>query len=337
MPDSEVSAEDSISRRGSAHSTASRRGNSHTQHAAAIAAANSGGSGGSMGLSGPRPPPRTADVKEPRRWGGFHTYDDRTKKELAASVTEASQASEVRTRVGGPRALALSDKAKQTGVLPPPVCLDPKHAREPEKESDKEVPAESRSVGRGTWRKDSGNITASTTGLNIASTTPASTPATIAPQGSTRVAPSRRLSPVAEVVDDRQRSTRAPAAYTYASAPARLQGSSSTPSYRHTYDGASVPRLHPSPTSPSSPPLATETTAAPPVRARMRLVRAQDSLKVKGARDTVVLLNRPRRPTGDRRSVSEDQGGPVAAAAAEVPVRRSRSDLLRIPGSYVDT
>lgn len=133
----EVTAEDSISRRGSAVSLPRSQGNnihgqrpnSHTTHAAAIAASNAtstavtgaAAAGGHMG--GPRAPPASS-----RSWS-FSRYDDRTKRQLADSVSDASQASDARPRLGGPRPLAASDIAVKTGVLPPPVCTEPREAR----------------------------------------------------------------------------------------------------------------------------------------------------------------------------------------------------------------
>ncbi|KAG8163212.1 hypothetical protein KVR01_006509 [Diaporthe batatas] len=135
----EVTSEDSISRRGSAvslprshHSNNihGSRPNSHTQHAAAIAAAhNASASGGAAAaggghLGGPRAPP--SSVKESSASYSFNRFDDRTKRQIADSVSEASQTSEARVRIGGPRPLAASDIAVKTGVLPPPVCTEPK-------------------------------------------------------------------------------------------------------------------------------------------------------------------------------------------------------------------
>lgn len=293
----EVSINDSISRRGSNHSTHSSRGNSQTQHAAAIAAAHSTPSAG-RGLGGPRPPP--SNIKEASPWG-FDHFDERTKKELAASVTEASQASDARIRIGGPRALPLSEKALHTGVLPPPVCFEPKYANSyirQQPEADKENRSTSQQ-GNNSWRKDWSAL-ATETGYTSAGTTPASTPG-IGTMGSLRGANGQRaLSPVAEVEDRKSVTASSPRAptgtpktYTYAPAPARQY--------------SSVPRPPP-PTSTGSP-------------ARIRLARAQEALKVRGgARDTVVLLNRPRRLTGDKRVVEP----------------QPRPEILRMPGSFTD-
>lgn len=261
-----------------------------------------------------------ANVKEPQRWGVFQSYDDRTKKELAASVTEATQASETRMRVGGPRALPLSDNARQTGVLPPPVCLEPKLATEANKENTRQS---ARASVWASWKREWGNLAAET-GYNSTSTTPASTPG-VEPHPATRPSTNRRLSPVAELVLDGSSHGARPAAtsYFYSVTPARTPGGSRSPN-RHTYDRAgAVLRSTPSADG-----------ATTPTRARMRLVRAQDALKGKVARDTVVLLNRPKRLTGDRRTASEEKSS--SAVAVEETPRRSRSDALRIPGTYVD-
>lgn len=159
----EVTSDDSISRRASAASSApsstaltttsrhkTNRPNSHTQHAAAIAAstlppaaAPHVGGGGGGGPGGPRPPP--ASVKEARPWS-FTKFDDRTKRQLAASVSEASHSSETRPRVGGPRPLAASDIAVRTGVLPPPVCTEPKRVEMPQREREREREAGSQEL-----------------------------------------------------------------------------------------------------------------------------------------------------------------------------------------------
>ncbi|POS74270.1 hypothetical protein DHEL01_v207333 [Diaporthe helianthi] len=142
----EVTSEDSISRRGSAislrrghhtnnnNNTRGSRPNSHTQHAAAIAAAHNAsslgamaaaaGGGGGVHLGGPRAPP--SSLKESTASYLFNRFDDRTKRQFADSASEASQASEARVRISGPRPLAASHIAVKTGVLPPPVCTEPK-------------------------------------------------------------------------------------------------------------------------------------------------------------------------------------------------------------------
>lgn len=363
MPETEVSADDSISRRGSSssrHSTG--RPNSHTQHAAAIAASNSGGAS-PTGLSGPRPPPHAApadssgSTREPRAtWAGFSTFDDRTKRALAASVVEASQTSEARARVGGPRALALSDKARQTGVLPPPVCLAPKLAAAPPTPEDKENAAATArvatrdvsghsntssgkgggsSVANSGWKKDWGALAAET-GYRSCGTSVATSAASTAAVPATTKAPvasipaNRRLSPVREVVtpvedNNRRRrliSSRAPhyvqsPPSQRATAPPRLQEDHYT----------LVPPV--SAPAPAAAPPVVEAQAQVPARARMRLVRAQEALKVKGARDTVVVLNRPARQTQDLRATVEDE-------PQDAPPASSRPRMLRIPGSYVE-
>lgn len=354
----EVSVEDSISRRGSSHSTSSSssrngrtpRPNSHTQHAAAIAAANVGQPTG--GLSGPRPPPPT--VKEARPWN-FTSFDHRTKEELAASVTAATQTSEARHHVGGPRALAVSEKAMQTGVLPPPVCFEPKVVQQqPIKGENKEndYGAASRTPSQassGTWRKDWTNLAAET-GYQSTPTTPASTPG-IGSYGSFKAA-NRCLSPVVE------ESRRLSGAVQQASIPTGNSAyrpqqlapqispapssttsnrtrcfapSSSSSSYSYnstqpsssgyTYDNnsASIPR--------PPPPAATDPRANGMSPARVRLMRAQEALKVRGgAKDTVVMLKRPPRLTGDGRPSPRENPRAVP----------TRPEYCRMPGSFED-
>ncbi|KAJ4388866.1 hypothetical protein N0V93_006327 [Gnomoniopsis smithogilvyi] len=351
----EVSVEDSISRRGSSHSTSSSssrngrvpRPNSHTQHAAAIAAANVGQT---AGLSGPRPPPPT--VKEARPWN-FTSFDHRTKEELAASVTVAAQTSDARHHVGGPRALAVSEKAMQTGVLPPPVCFEPKVVQVPTAEDNREherlsasrTPSQSSS---GTWRKDWSNLAAET-GYQSTPTTPASTPG-IGSYGSFKAA-NRCLSPVVEesrrlsgavqqasvpvenpVYRPRQmipQSSPAPSTTTssrtrcFATTPSSGSSSytysSTPPSSGYSYDSASIPR--------PPPPAATDPRAGMSP-ARVRLMRAQEALKVRGgAKDTVVMLKRPPRLTGDARPTRADPRTAVSSTPA-------RPEYLRMPGSF---
>lgn len=203
----EVTTEDSISRRGSFVSPHnSNRPNSHTQHAAAVAAANPGNA---ASVSGPRPPPRT--VKEARPWA-FTQFDNRTKTELAASVDQASYASDTRIRVGGPRPLADSDIAIKRGVLAPPVCSDPKVQRLPERKLQKTVPPEGsiRDGSSGGWTKDWSTLKAETgyaTPANSTDGTPMSTPRVPlgVPLFSSRIASrtSGALSPVVEVSEKR--------------------------------------------------------------------------------------------------------------------------------------
>lgn len=379
----EVSVEDSISRRGSSHSTSSSssrngrtpRPNSHTQHAAAIAAANVGQPTG--GLSGPRPPPAT--VKEARPWN-FTNFDHRTKEELAASVTAATQTSEARHHVGGPRALAVSEKAMQTGVLPPPVCFEPKVVQQqqlPQMEENKEngYAAASRAPSQassGTWRKDWSNLAAET-GYQSTPTTPASTPG-IGSYGSFKTG-NRCLSPVVEesrrlslsgavqqasiptgnpVYRPRQlapgasssssSSTTASSRTRCFATPQSNAPSSSSSSYSYhsstqplsssgyTYDNnnrASIPRPPPPAATSSTDPRAAA-GAAGISPARVRLMRAQEALKVRGgAKDTVVMLKRPPRLTGDGRPSPRENQPPRA-----VPV--ARPEYLRMPGSFED-
>ncbi|CAN8096205.1 unnamed protein product [Discula destructiva] len=359
----EVSVEDSISRRGSAHSASSAhssssqqrappRPNSHTQHAAAIAAASSSASPTAV-LSGPRPPP--VSVKEARPWN-FSNYDSRTKKELAASVSAATHASETRHHVGGPRALALSDRAVQTGLLPPPVCLEPAVVTQPQPRREQDARAATAPSEGGPWRKDWSDLAADT-GYQSANTTPASTPG-MGSYGSSVKASFRNrcLSPVVEeearrrlsgmvqqasipaypplrlqqqqqqqqAAPNRTRSLTTPpssssSAYTYTSA-SSPQRSSSSGYYTYGSGSGSIPRPPPPAAVPPN------RDAAP---ARVRLARAQEALKVRGARDTVVMLKRPPRFTGDGRPSPEQRAAVVAAP----PVR---PEYLRMPGSFED-
>lgn len=203
----EVTTEDSISRRGSYVSpNPSNRPNSHTQHAAAVAAANPGST---ASISGPRPPPRT--VKEARPWA-FTNFDNRTKTELAASVDQASYASDNRMRVGGPRPLADSDIAIKRGVLAPPVCSDPKVQRMPDRKLQKTATPEGsiRNGSSGGWTKEWSTLKAETgyvTPANSTDGTPMSTPRVPlgVPLFSSRIASrtSGALSPVVEVSEKR--------------------------------------------------------------------------------------------------------------------------------------
>lgn len=378
----ELSVEDSISRRGS-HSSqtglvrAAPRPNSHTQHAAAIAAANIGQS---AALSGPRPPPST--VKEARPWN-FTSFDSRTKVELAASVSEATLVSETRHHVGGPRALALSDKAIQTGVLPPPVCLAPKVVPLPRRElhddnnNNKEnTLGRAPSNGNGAWRKDWSALAADT-GYHSAATTPNSTPAigSYASHGSLHSAAANRcLSPVVEearrLSGAVQRAsvpvhpTYRPRQGQYAPAPApstsprsydapaalnlpRTHTTPRTSAPQHStpsYTTAATYNTHPSPPPPptisggysygsgsvSVPRPSPAPAPAPAAPARVRLARAQEALRVRGGRDTVVTLKRPARLTGDFRVGGGERR---AVASAPAPVR---PEYLRMPGSFED-
>lgn len=206
----EVTTEDSISRRGSYSAPPKNRPNSHTQHAAAVAAANPGNT---ASISGPRPPPQS--VKEARPWA-FTNFDNRTKTELAASVNEATYVSDMRARVGGPRPLADSDIAYKRGVLAPPMCSDPKVERLPDRKLQKR-PGQSTtpemsmarggSSGSGAWARDWSALKAETgyiTPNSGSDVTPISTPRVPlgVPLFSSRIA-SRTLSPVVEVDDKR--------------------------------------------------------------------------------------------------------------------------------------
>lgn len=370
----EVTSEDSISRRGSAASRPrsqtnnihGQRPNSHTQHAAAIAAATTAanlgataaaaaGAGGHLG--GPRAPP--ANLKESRSWS-FTRYDDRTKRQLADSVSEASQTSDSRPRLGGPRPLATSDIAVKTGVLPPPVCTEPKEARQqPQQEQQlhqqQQQPQQHQSYqqystdpekscseggGGGGWKSDwwalrtvAGWVSPAGSGA----TTPVSTPGVGPGPGPLGSRSSRaRLSTVAE--------DWVPAG--------GISGSGSdggSGSYHHDtpspptrppllrqprdqghYDVHSVDRA----AIPTPPPPSATTAGSRPVRAptaaRVRLIRAQEALKSQGRAKSgpTVVLTRPVHLTGDRRGVVEENRAS--------PVRPPLQSSLSIPGSYVD-
>ncbi|KAK7740979.1 hypothetical protein SLS53_005042 [Cytospora paraplurivora] len=340
----EVTSDDSISRRGSASST--RRLNSNTQHAAAIAASTVGKHTPSGGLSGPRPPP--ASVKEAKPWA-FNKFDDRTKKQLSDSVSEASHKSETRPRVGGPRPLPTSDIAVKTGILPPPICTEPKSLpRLPEPETSKElVKAGPATPSSGAWKGDWSalkNITGWYSPANSSVTTPASTPGT---EHAPRQPKVRPLSTVAEhsVQQNRGRKeityppmgTAAPAspvdrngpappaavtlattrrgrAATHTTAPPS-SSATGTPNRPRTLTGPrdtqqqqiGFPRDGAS--VPRPPPSA---AASGPVRApttaRVRLQRAQDALKTNGRTSSgTMVLNRPQRLTGERRRPEDDR------------------------------
>lgn len=314
-------------------------------------------------------------------------------------MVEASRASDARARVGGPRALALSDRAVQMGVLPPPVCLEPKLARshqqqqQPDREAEQENVREAvvatvertPSKGAGGWRSEWNNLAADT-GYNSTSTTPASTP-NIGPAGSLRAA-NRCLSPVAEV-DDRRSSVagarddsrtaaagvaaartgrglvtpQLPPPLSTSTTPSNANSSwgrgrwapapgSQSSSSSYTYGTRAISghhqhqhqqQQHPHhPTSHYSysnntsasiprppPPVASAQRGASP--ARMRLMRAQEALRVRGGRDTVVLLNRPQRLTGDGRRTPP---GDPRLSALSAPDSRARPELFRMPGSF---
>lgn len=203
----EVTTEDSISRRGSYQNN--NRPNSHVQHAAAVAAANPGNT---AAISGPRPPP--SSIKEARPWA-FTTFDNRTKTQLAASVDEASYASDMRARVGGPRPLADSAIAIKRGVLAPPVCSNPKVQRLPDRKLQKRTTEDKSRYGEssaaaGAWTRDWSTLKAdtgySTPANSSVDVTPISTPRVPlgVPLFSSRIA-SRMgaLSPVVELSEKR--------------------------------------------------------------------------------------------------------------------------------------
>lgn len=340
----EVTSEDSISRRGSGH-----RPNSHTQHAAAIAAANTttltaaaaAAAGGHLG--GPRAPP--ANLKEARSWS-FTRYDDRTKRQLADSVSEASQVSEARSRIGGPRPLAASDIAVKTGVLPPPVCTEPREAKQQQQPPPMQhqqqhqyttEPEKAGLDGSAGWKSDWWALRAVAGWVSPAgsgATTPVSTPGVgpgLGPAGMSRAA---RLSTVAE---DWVPTTAASGnnnnynnnynnmlAYHESPAPVRpplLRGPRAQVSDVDAVDRAGIP---------TPPPLSASRPARAPTAARVRLVRAQEALKSQARAKSggTVVLTRPQRLPGDRRATVEDE--------RLAPARPPLQTHLSIPGSFVD-
>ncbi|KAI3399236.1 hypothetical protein diail_7397 [Diaporthe ilicicola] len=338
----EVTSEDSISRRGSGH-----RPNSHTQHAAAIAAAHAATTipgGGHLG--GPRAPP--TNLKETRSWS-FTRYDDRTKRQLADSVSEASQTSEARSRVGGPRPLAASDIALKTGMLPPPVCTEPhREVRQqhqqappvPQKQqqytSEPEKVAGSSESGQGGWKSDWWALRtmagwASPAGSGA--TTPVSTPGVgtgTGPVGRSRAA---RLSTVAEDwvpagginSNNNNNNNNNGVVYQDKPSPVRpplLRGPRAQMSDVHAVDRAAIP---------TPPPPAANRPARAPTAARVRLVRAQEALKsqARSKPGGTVVLTRPQQLTGDRRAAVDDDD-------RLAPVRPPLQTCFSMPGSFVD-
>lgn len=353
----EITSEDSISRRGSAVSLPRSQGsnnihgqrpNSHTQHAAAIAASTIAAPAGGH-LGGPRAPP--ASLKEGRSWS-FTRFDDRTKMQIANSVSEASQTSDARPRLGGPRPLAASDIAVKTGVLPPPMCTEPKEARQqPQQEqqhhqqqtyqqySTDPEKSGSETGGGGGWKSDwwalrtmAGWVSPAGSGA----TTPVSTPGVgpgPGPLGSrTR---SARLSTVAEdwaSAGGNSGSGRDVSNGAYhrdtASSPTRppLLRTSRDQAHHdvHAVDRSAIP------TPP--PPSATSRPVRAPTAARVRLIRAQEALKsqARAKSGPTVVLTRPVHLTGDRR------GGGIEEDRLAAPARPPLQSSLSIPGSYVD-
>lgn len=363
----EVTSEDSISRRGSAVSRPRSQGsnnihgqrrNSHTQHAAAIAAAHTttttaAPAGGHLG--GPRAPP--ASSKEGRSWS-FTRFDDRTKRQLADSVSEASQTSDARPRLGGPRPLAASDIAVKTGVLPPPMCTEPKEARQQPHQEEQQQQQQSYQQystdpeklgaeigGGGGWKSDwwalrtvAGWVSPAGSGA----TTPVSTPGVgpgPGPLGSK--SRSARLSTVAEdwvpagggVVGGN-------GSYHHASSdpspPTRPPLLRAPRDQQAQYDVHAVDRAGiPTPPPPSSAAAAASAGSRPvraPTAARVRLIRAQEALKsqARAKSGPTVVLTRPVHLTGDRR------GGGVEEDRLAAPARPPLQSSLSIPGSYVD-
>lgn len=365
----EVTSEDSISRRGSAvslprsHSNNihGSRPNSHTQHAAAIAAAHNASTSGATTspgghLGGPRAPP--SSLKESSASYSSNRFDDRTKRQLADSVSEASQTSEARVRIGGPRPLAASDIAVKTGVLPPPVCTEPKEVPQylqqpqqqqqqhmqqqyqppqqqpyhPQYSTDPEKTGSETGGGGGSWAKDwwalrtvAGWVSPAGSGA----TTPVSTPGvgpSPGPMGSNSRSRAARLSTVAEdwvstggVGGGGSGNGNGP--YSPPTRPPLTRGSRDN-GYHNVHDVSTA-------ATPSPPPGVGHAGARPvraPTAARVRLVRAQEALKsqARAKSGATVVLTRPVHLTGDRR---EDRSSPT---------RPPLQSTLSIPGSYVD-
>ncbi|KAK2602910.1 hypothetical protein N8I77_009408 [Diaporthe amygdali] len=332
----EVTSEDSISRRGSAHSMRRSRPNSHTQHAAAIAAANTTTAGAPAGhLGGPRAPP--TNLKEARAWS-FTRYDDKTKRQLADSVSEASQVSESRSRIGGPRPLATSDIAVKTGVLPSPICTEPREAQQqqaalalppppppPQQQQQQQQQTDPEKAGSdsGGWKNDWWALRTVAGWVSPAgSTTPVSTPGLgPGPGSSAGRARAARLSTVAE--DWVPAGGITGSVYHQDPAPPRRP-----PLLRGTRDQgfADVHAVDPA-GIPTPPPPAADRPTRAPTAARVRLIRAQEALKSQArAKNGTVVLTRPQHLTGDRR-VAEDR---------LAPARPPLQTHLSIPGSFVD-
>lgn len=360
----EVTSEDSISRRGSAVSLPrsrdnihGQRPNSHTQHAAAIAAATTTTAAAGGHLGGPRAQPTS--LKDSRSWS-FTRFDDKTKRSLADSVSEASQTSESRVRVGGPRPLAASDIAVKTGVLPPPVCTEPRetpqqysqqqHQQQPQhmqqhqqlqqqayqQYSTDPEKAGSETGGGGGWKSDwwalrtvAGWVSPAGSGA----TTPVSTPGvgpSPGPMGSRSRA--ARLSTVAEdwvpaggISGSGNNNGDGAYHRNSPSPPTRPPLIRVTPDNGH-HDVHAVDRAG----IPTPPPAAASRPVRAPTAARVRLVRAQEALKSQARAKTAarVVLTRPAHLAGDRRGAVEE--GRLS------PARPPLQSSLSIPGSYVD-
>ncbi|KAL1847219.1 hypothetical protein Daus18300_014013 [Diaporthe australafricana] len=326
----EVTSEDSISRRGSGH-----RPNSHTQHAAAIAAANTAAAAPGGHLGGPRAPP--ANLKEARSWS-FTRYDDRTKRQLADSVSEASQVSEARSRIGGPRPLAASDIAVKTGVLPPPVCTEPREAQQQQQQQQQPYTTDPEKVGpeAAGWKSDwwalrtmAGWVSPAGSGA----TTPVSTPGVGPGPGAAGRSRAARLSTVAEdwvpagaasANNNNYNNIGGVLPYQEPPAPVRpllLRGPRAQVNDVHAVDRAEIP---------TPPPLAASRPARAPTAARVRLIRAQEALKsqARAKSGPTVVLTRPQHLTVDRRATVEDE--------RLAPARPPLQTHLSIPGSFVD-
>lgn len=294
------------------------------------------------------------NMKESRSWS-FTRYDDKTKRQLADSVSEASQTSDTRPRLGGPRPLATSDIAVKTGVLPPPQCTEPKEARQqPQQEQQQHEHQQSyqqystdpeKSVsengGSGGWKSDwwalrtvAGWVSPAGSGA----TTPVSTPGVGPGPGPIGGRSRARLSTVAED-------------WVPAGAVSGSGSDGGNGSYHHDnpspptrppllrqprdqghYDVHSVDRAA-IPTPPPASGMAGTAGSRPvraPTAARVRLIRAQEALKsqARAKSGPTVVLTRPVHLTGDRRGVVEED--------RLAPVRPPLQSSLSIPGSYVE-
>lgn len=376
----EVTSEDSISRRGSAVSLPRSQGNnihgnrpnSHTQHAAAIAAATTAANAGAASaaaagghMGGPRAPP--TNLKESRSWS-FTRFDDKTKRQLADSVSEASQTSDARPRLGGPRPLAASDIAVKTGVLPPPMCTEPKEVRQPPQQEYQQPPPQQQqqqqqhvyqpystdpekagpeSGGGGGWKSDwwalrtvAGWVSPAGSGATTPVSTPGVGPGPGPLGGRSRAA---RLSTVAEDwvpaggISGNGGSNNNNNNTTYyhdnPSPPVRpplLRVTRDQGQHQdvHAVDRAGIPT--PPPPSAAADSAGGSRPVRAPTAARVRLIRAQEALKsqARAKSGPRVILTRPVHLTGDRRGGVEED----RLAPARPPLQTN----LSIPGSFVD-
>ncbi|KAG6356001.1 hypothetical protein INS49_015386 [Diaporthe citri] len=306
-------------------------------------------------LGGPRAPPTS--LKDSRSWS-FTRYDDRTKKQLADSVSEASQTSDTRPRLGGPRPLATSDIAVKTGVLPPPMCTEPKEARQQPQQQQQHHQQQqqqqsyqqystdpektgSENGGGGGWKSDwwalrtvAGWVSPAGSGA----TTPVSTPGVGPGPGPLGSRSRARLSTVAEDwvpaggisgggSDGGNGSYHHDASSSPTRPPLLRQPRDQGHYDVHSVDRAAIP-------TPPPPSAVAGTGGSRPVRAptaaRVRLIRAQEALKsqARAKSGPTVMLTRPVHLTGDRRGVGEED----RLAPARPPLQSS----LSIPGSYVE-